>query len=171
MPHDPLKDESGTAALAVAAGSDLRSRIAALHEMNTAALRDAWRKAWGRTAPKGARKRFLMLGIAWKWQAELFGGYGPELSRRFSALETCGSIGAIDPDAEPGDVTTAARPILGTRLIRDWQGERFEVHVTERGYLCRGQTYGSLSSVAKAITGVSWNGPKFFGLRKRLGPG
>ena len=166
MPRDALKIKSETAALAVPAAPDFRSRITALEHMNIADLQDAWRKAWGSTAPKGARNRFLKLGIAWKWQAEQFGGFGPELSRRLSALETRGTIGNADPDVETGDVSKAARPTPGTRLIRDWHGERYEVHVTERGYLWRGQTYGSLSGVAKAITGVSWNGPKFFGLRE-----
>lgn len=165
MSRDPLEDETATVALAAPGAPDLRSRITALEGMNNAGLRDAWRNAWGGDAPKSARKRFLMLGIAWKWQAEQFGGFGPELSRRLSALETRGPIGNADPDAETGDVNKAARPAPGTRLIRDWQGERYEVCVTERGYLWRGHTYGSLSGVARAITGVSRNGPKFFGLR------
>jgi hypothetical protein len=37
--------------------------------------------------------------------------------------------------------------------------------VTGTGYIWRGRTFGSLSSVAKAITGVNRNGPAFFGLR------
>ena len=56
-------------------------------------------------------------------------------------------------------------------LIRDWRGERQEVHVTERGYLWRGRSYGSLSAVARAITGSNRNGPKFFGLRAPEGAG
>ncbi len=33
------------------------------------------------------------------------------------------------------------------------------------GFAWTGETYGSLSQVAKAITGTSWNGHRFFGLR------
>ena len=167
MPRDQLTVRHGAAAPVAPAATDLRGRITALEHMNIAALRDAWKKAWRSPAPKSARKRFLMLGIAWKWQAELSGGYGPELARRLSALETRGPIGTAETAFMPRDVKRGARPMPGTRLIRDWKGERYEVHVTERGYLWRGQTYGSLSSVAKAITGVSRNGPKFFGLRDR----
>ena len=34
------------------------------------------------------------------------------------------------------------------------------------GFLYRGERFGSLSEVARKITGVRWNGPRFFGLRK-----
>jgi hypothetical protein len=35
------------------------------------------------------------------------------------------------------------------------------------GFAWNGQTYGSLSKVAFAITGTKWNGPRFFGLRDK----
>ena len=37
--------------------------------------------------------------------------------------------------------------------------------VLERGFAWNGETYGSLSQVAKAMTGTTWNGHRFFGLR------
>jgi hypothetical protein len=39
------------------------------------------------------------------------------------------------------------------------------VHDDEVVY--RGKRYGSLSEVARLITGTRWSGPLFFGLRKR----
>jgi Protein of unknown function (DUF2924) len=33
------------------------------------------------------------------------------------------------------------------------------------GFSWRDETYASLSAIAQAITGTSWNGPRFFGLR------
>ena len=41
------------------------------------------------------------------------------------------------------------------------------VMVLESGFAWNGATYESLSEVARAITGTSWNGPRFFGLRDR----
>ena len=35
----------------------------------------------------------------------------------------------------------------------------------EGGFAWEGRTYGSLSEIAKSITGTKWNGPRFFGLR------
>ena len=37
--------------------------------------------------------------------------------------------------------------------------------ILDKGFAWNGQTYGSLSQVAKAMTGTSWNGHRFFGLR------
>jgi hypothetical protein len=49
--------------------------------------------------------------------------------------------------------------------VREYQGERQTVTVVPGGYVWRGATYPSLSTVARAITGTAWNGPRFFGLR------
>lgn len=159
-----IADDSRVAG-APSADTDLQCRIAGLDGMKNGALRTAWREAWGADPPKGARKRFLMLGIAWKWQADRHGGFGPELTRRLTALDARGPIGSKQPETTNADPSCAARPGPCTRLVRDWRGERYEVHVTERGYLWRGRTFGSLSAVATEITGVSQNGPRFFGLR------
>ena len=58
----------------------------------------------------------------------------------------------------------------GSRLIRVWKAERHEVEVTGTGYRWRGETWGSLSSIARAITGARRNGPAFFGLRDKDAP-
>ena len=38
-------------------------------------------------------------------------------------------------------------------------------------YEWNGQAFRSLSAVARAITGVSWNGPQFFGVNRGLKSG
>ena len=50
-------------------------------------------------------------------------------------------------------------------LVREYQGERHTVTVVPNGYVWRETTYASLSTIARAITGTAWNGPRFFGLR------
>jgi DUF2924 family protein len=37
--------------------------------------------------------------------------------------------------------------------------------VLDKGFAWNGRTYGSLSQIAKALTGTNWNGHRFFGLR------
>ncbi len=54
---------------------------------------------------------------------------------------------------------------LGTRLIRQWQGETHEVTAIDAGFAYRGKHYLSLSEIARLITGTRWSGPVFFGLR------
>jgi hypothetical protein len=53
----------------------------------------------------------------------------------------------------------------GTVLVREYQGERHTVTVVANGFVWREATYASLSTIARAITGTNWNGPRFFGLR------
>ncbi|PZT99119.1 MAG: hypothetical protein DI624_06140 [Brevundimonas sp.] len=36
------------------------------------------------------------------------------------------------------------------------------------GYVWNGQTFTSLSPIARQITGSRWNGPRFFGLRDEV---
>lgn len=62
-------------------------------------------------------------------------------------------------------------PRPGSILIREYRGLRLIVNVLERGYEWNGQTYSSLSAVARAITGAHWSGPLFFSLRKRTRSG
>jgi hypothetical protein len=37
--------------------------------------------------------------------------------------------------------------------------------VVPDGFVWQDATYSSLSTIARAITGTAWNGPRFFGLR------
>ena len=54
----------------------------------------------------------------------------------------------------------------GSTLLREWQGRRIEVEVVRDGFVWNGEKHASLSKVARLITGVRWNGPRFFGLRE-----
>lgn len=55
---------------------------------------------------------------------------------------------------------------IGSKLIRSYQGLKYEVEIVANGYLHENTLYKSLSGVAKAITGKSWNGNVFFGMKK-----
>lgn len=62
----------------------------------------------------------------------------------------------------------------GTRLVRTWRGRTHEVEVGCGGrvFRYRGTEYGSLSEIAREITGARWSGPRFFGLTKaKVGSG
>ena len=55
----------------------------------------------------------------------------------------------------------------GTGLIREWQGQTYEVTVMDKGYHWQGRQYRSLTAIAHEITGTKWSGPRFFGLNKQ----
>ena len=58
------------------------------------------------------------------------------------------------------------RFIPGTVLTRTYRGTHVAVTVLADGFEYAGQTYRSLSAIAKAVTGSHWNGYLFFGLTK-----
>lgn len=54
----------------------------------------------------------------------------------------------------------------GTQLIREWHGAAHQVLMLDDGYLYRDERFGSLSEIARRITGTQWSGPRFFGLAR-----
>ena len=54
---------------------------------------------------------------------------------------------------------------IGSIIVREHQGVLHEVMVAPDGFCWQGKTYSSLSTIALRITGTSWNGSRFFGLR------
>jgi len=63
---------------------------------------------------------------------------------------------------------TKSNITAGTILKRHWNGRDYEVTVLDKGYIYQGNTYRSLSKVAKEITGAHWSGPLFFGIKKQV---
>ena len=54
----------------------------------------------------------------------------------------------------------------GALLVREWNGRLERVMILDEGFGWNGKTFGSLSQIAKAMTGTNWNGHRFFGLRQ-----
>ena len=52
----------------------------------------------------------------------------------------------------------------GTRLVREWNGQTITVEVLDDGFAYADRTWGSLSEIARHVTGAHWSGPRFFGL-------
>lgn len=124
-------------------------------------------KLTGREAPRFAKRSLLTQLIAWELQVKAFGGLNPTLRRQLLALGTKGK--ASENVIEVLPVTPALRP--GVKLIRSWKGITHHVTVTDGGFAWQDRTYKSLSVVAREITGTSWSGPLFFGLKKNKSSG
>jgi len=80
----------------------------------------------------------------------------------------------FQPPAEPGPAEQPPRtvrdprlPSPGTVITRQYHGREIRVVVIEDGVEWDGRQFGSLSAVAKAVTGQKWNGRLFFGLTQR----
>ena len=127
-------------------------------------LRRQWCQLFRRPPPRQASAEFLRRAIAFRIQEAKFGGISPATRRHLAKLAiACGN--GKPASAQP----VCLRP--GTRLTREWRGEPYEVCVLERGFVCRGENYDSLSQIARKITGTRWSGPLFFGLRPEQSDG
>jgi hypothetical protein len=110
---------------------------------------------FGAVPPAALTKDLLVRIMAYRMQEEAFGGLD-RATRKL--LDGMARGERPDPDAK-------RRLKAGTVLVRDYQGDRHTVTVVTDGFVWRGTTYASLSTIARAITGTAWGGPRFFGLR------
>ena len=137
------------------------ARLAALKTSAMPDLKQQWRDLFD-SEPPPFNRRYLESRLAYRIQELAYGGLKPETIRR---LELLGE------ELDGGDRKKCSirldrfRPIIGTRLLREWQGVEQIVTVTADGFEWQGRPYKSLSAIARAITGTRWNGWVFFGLR------
>ena len=127
---------------------------ARMSEMSIEQLRICWRETFASDPPAALSKDLLARAICYRMQEEAFGGLSASTGRLLRSL--------VKPGSEP-----PRRIKVGSVLIREHQGVVHEALVVPGGFCWQGKTYDSLSTIAKTITGTSWNGPRFFGLRSK----
>jgi Protein of unknown function (DUF2924) len=118
-------------------------------------LRNLWRATFRTAPPPGFTKDLIARFLSWHIQGQAFGELDPQTAKHLTSLAR--------GDRSPADRPRRLKP--GTVLVREYQGERHTVTVVANGFVWREATYASLSTIARAITGTNWNGPRFFGLR------
>ena len=138
------------------------SRLAALKTLSVKELKAEWEKLIGTAAPNNSRV-FLELRIAYRLQELSYGGPDRETRRMLDLLadEVEGHNRRKHQIADPRN------PVVGTKLIREWDGVEHTIIVLKDGFDWKGRRFKSLSAVAREITGTHWNGYRFFGLRER----
>jgi hypothetical protein len=99
---------------------------------------------------------FLLKLVAQGLQERAIGGLPKSLERALAD-----ALHASEPKVSKGGDGLS----LGTRFVRTWGDAKHEVIVLEDGFAYRGKAYGSLSEIARLITGARWSGPRFFGLK------
>lgn len=122
-------------------------------------LVDHWIEAYGRPPPKGASRRLLEHAAAYNAQVKARGGLSDVVRRSLCRMASS----PPEPAPKPAESPRRASLPSGSRLIREWRGKTHTVDVTERGFRYEGRRYGSLSEIAREITGTRWSGPRFFG--------
>jgi hypothetical protein len=116
-------------------------------------IRARWRTTFRSSPPPALTKDLMARMVAWNIQEQALGGPDVATSKVLDSLAR----------GEKPECKRRLKP--GTVLVREYQGGRHSVTVVPGGFLWRDTTYRSLSTVARAITGTAWNGPRFFGLR------
>jgi len=127
--------------------------LAALDSATVPDLRELYAGIYEHQAPQWASQAFLKGNIAWAIQAH-------EQGKNPASLRE-----ALRNSLNRHSGHTPIRYSPGTRLVREWQGDVYEVTILPKGYLWQGRIYHSLSGIAKEITGAKWSGPRFFGLK------
>jgi len=122
--------------------------------------------------PPAYNRDFIIKRLAYRIQEIAYGGLPAEAHRKMDeALNRHGYDENGMPTKAVGRRTGRGKdaPIIGSRLVRDWNGKRYEVTALHDGFEFDGRKYRSLTAIATAITGTHWNGRAFFGLPGRKG--
>jgi len=145
--------------------------VSSLLDLDRRQLLLQWRNHLGGTAPAHLPTWLLSRLFAYRIQAAAFGDLSATTLRRLRSLRDAGDHSTSVPFANRSPATrdgVGLRP--GALLAREWRGRLERVTVLGESFAWNGDTYASLSKVAKAITGTSWNGHRFFGLRSGRRP-
>jgi hypothetical protein len=150
-------------------------QIAELQRLPMPELTERWRVLMG-AEPPPYNRQFLLKRLIYRVQELAHGGLPmpthQEMTRVLTAAgyDTLGAT-VVATKKAPAPVRKPGIPVVGTRLVREWNGGRYEVLVTRDGFEFDGRPYRSLTAITQAITGTKWNGPHFFGLRQRAAGG
>ncbi len=144
--------------------------IEELRRLNVLALRRKYQDVFGEES-RSSNKEFLFRRIAWRLQANRAAHIVDDSDLRIRAPKV------FLPSQVPADMTSAVDrtqtqrdqrlPPPGTLLTRRLDDRQIVVKVLEVGFEFETRRYGSLSAIAREVTGTRWNGLLFFGLAER----
>ena len=149
-----------------ASSTALGIEIAQLRGLDLKGLRARWKAALGHAAPLHLPRHLLFGVLAYRIQADALGDLDKQTIQLLKRIGSAGSANDVAPVMAAFD--QRRRDLLpGTVLTREWNGRNHRVVRMADAFSWEGRTYDSLSSIAFAITGTKWNGPRFFGLRDK----
>jgi Protein of unknown function (DUF2924) len=140
-------------------------KLSKLRTAERAELLAMWTATIGKPPRFRASRELLASALAWQLQERKFGGLTPATRRRLRVLARARQ--RKQPARPLPQPPINLRP--GTVIIKQWRGAQHVVMVLADGFQHQGRVYGSLSQLAREITGTRWNGPAFFGLRQGQG--
>jgi hypothetical protein len=132
------------------------------HDLN--GLRRQWCARLGGEPPAHLPRWLLTRVLAYGLQADAYGGLDRSIQRMLCSNREQNAASQFDRRAPQTRDGVGLR--AGALLVREWKGKLERVMILEDGFAWNGQTFPSLSQIAKAMTGTNWNGHRFFGLRQ-----
>ena len=128
-----------------------------LKTLSTKELREKFNLIFKYQAPLGYTKTFLIKEILIAQNCETF------------SKETQGLINKLIKNYKSNKTAKLEKlnqfkTTIGTKFIREYKGEKYEVVATKEGFEFQNKKYKTLSAIANEITGKHWNGKKFFGV-------
>ncbi|MGQ0589816.1 MAG: DUF2924 domain-containing protein [Sphingosinicella sp.] len=139
--------------------SRLQEQLDALASLSPVQLREKWNCIEGSTPPSVPPSLLRRL-VAQRLQERRHGSLPARVTRELARVAKDG------PGADPVHPRLELTP--GTRLVREWNGLTISVEVLEEGFSWADRTWGSLSEIARHVTGAHWSGPRFFGLTSNV---
>ena len=147
--------------------NDFKQEISQLTGLPRPDLVERWQTLYHADPPKGISTQLMVRAIAYEIQAKHHGGLRPAVGRQLEKISSNGTGGIAKGAPRARVLNPGARLDTGARLVREWNGAVHTVDVTDNGFEWQDQRYGSLSEIAREITGARWSGPRFFGLNGR----
>jgi hypothetical protein len=147
--------------------ASLPALLAALEGLELDGLGRQWRNHLGGEAPAHLPRWLLLKLLGHRLQVAAFGDLDNSLRRLLrDELEGSGDRNSALFDRRGAHTRDGIALRPGALLVREWKGKIERVMVLEEGFAWNGKSFGSLSQIAKAMTGTNWNGHRFFGLRQ-----
>jgi hypothetical protein len=144
--------------------NDALAQIAALPKAPFAQLKKLWRDLYKSDAP-GFNRTWIVNQLTYRIQELAWDGETGTLEQRLDAMVKA----RLGDDLKRERKRVIHRPMVGTKLLRHYQGVEYQVTVLADGFSFDGRKYKSLSRIAEVITGKIWSGPAFFGLVGKKG--
>ena len=152
----------------------MAAEIAALRKLTVAELQQRFRALFGHES-RSHNRDWLFKKVAFRMQEIRRGGLSERARQRARELAKDSFLRARAPaDFDPAPAPPPPPhpkdprlPAVGTVLTKEHGGDVHAITVLADGFEYAGQTYPSLSRIAKVITGTSWNGFLWLGLEKR----
>lgn len=148
--------------------SSVLKQISDLDNLSHEELCKLWRTLYGKE-PTASNRPYLIKRLVYRIQEIAYGGLSDKARKTMDEIidlhgfdENGGSLDGRRTEKK----RKAGMPVVGTRLVREWNGRMYEVTVIHGGFEYDGIRYRSLTAIATAITGTHWNGRSFFGLKK-----